>query len=117
MAAGAAAVDHEREVAGAELFDLPPGAPDLLLRLGDLYRNSLGRMDDAREAYAVARARRPDHLPTLERLAKTYPKEGKTDAVVAREHHDIVRVAPRATDSYYLLYQAHRRAGARRCAW
>lgn len=110
--------EHERAIR-ARLHRQPDAedVADLLLELGDLYRDALDRADDAREAYTVARLRRPHHLPTLERLARTYPPGGKADEVLAQEHHDILHVAPRATDSHYLLFQAYRRTRAFDRAW
>lgn len=84
---------------------------------GDLLADALGRPDDAIAAWQRALVLRPNDIDVLERIARTYPAEGKDDAQLIREHRAVLAVAADRPASHYLLHMAYKRERAFDRAW
>ncbi len=90
---------------------------ELCRELGVVLADRLQRPDDAWAAFKLAARIDPDDAEILERLTRTYPSEGKTDADVVDEHLALLRVRPDRIDSYHLLFSALRRSRRLDFAW
>jgi Flp pilus assembly protein TadD len=75
---------------------LCPGLPDPRMNLA-LTLEKAGRTDEALATYASALEAYPDHLPTLQALARLQVRSGRTDA---RTHHALQEIALRGSPEW-----------------
>lgn len=76
----------------------------IVMALGTLYRDELGRSDDAVAAFTVASQIRPTDAGPLVAIADTYPRSGKPSDRTIAEHRAVLAVEPTRVESLRSLF-------------